>query len=135
MAAAAISNPWQLKVTSDTLFSTFLGRELYSKTMGANLKRVFNRQLPIMKDHPKIDWQALKKAKLVRGSNAQMHPLTSDFDAAVTAPVFGYSTVVDYYTTASSSNSLPNIKTPTLILHALDDPIACISGLWDLLIY
>ena len=51
--------------------------------------------------------------------------LTSDFDAAVTAPVFGHATVRDYYMTASSTNLLPNIKTPTLVLHALDDPIAC----------
>jgi predicted alpha/beta-fold hydrolase len=83
----------------------------------------------MMKDHPKIDWQALKKAKFIRGHNLQRHPLTSDFDAAVTAPVFGHATVVDYYNTASSTNNLPNIKTPTLILHALDDPIACMSGL------
>jgi len=39
--------------------------------MGANLKRVFMRQYFIMKDHPKVDWQALKKAKLVRGNNIQ----------------------------------------------------------------
>lgn len=97
--------------------------------MGTNLKRVFMRQHLIMKDHPKIDWQALKKAKFIRGHNPQRYSLTSDFDAAVTAPVFGHATVVDYYNTASSTNNLPNIKTPTLILHALDDPIVCMSGL------
>jgi predicted alpha/beta-fold hydrolase len=50
-----------------------------------------------------------------------------EFDAAVTAPVFGHATVWDYYNTASSTHSLPDIKTPLLILHALDDPIACMS--------
>jgi predicted alpha/beta-fold hydrolase len=50
--------------------------------------------------------------------------LISEFDAAVTAPVFGHPTVKDYYRTASSTNVLSQIKTPMLVLHALDDPIA-----------
>jgi uncharacterized protein len=95
--------------------------------MGTNLKRVFMRQYSMMKDHPKIDWKALKKAKYIRGDDPSISLLTLDFDAAVTAPVFGHATVMDYYNTASSTNNLPNIKTPTLILHALDDPIAGIS--------
>lgn len=67
VAAAAISNPWQLKITSDALTSTFVGRELYSKTMGTNLKRVFMRQYSTMKNHPKIDWNGLKNAKYIWG--------------------------------------------------------------------
>jgi predicted alpha/beta-fold hydrolase len=55
--------------------------------------------------------------------------LTSEFDAAVTAPIFGHPTVMDYYNTASSTHNLPKIKTPLLVLHALDDPIACIFPL------
>jgi len=50
--------------------------------------------------------------------------LIPEFDAAVTAPVFGYPSVKDYYKTASSTNDLSQIKTPMLVLHALDDPIA-----------
>lgn len=53
-----------------------------------------------------------------------MNSLISEFDTAVTAPCFGFADVYDYYTTASSTNKLPNIKTPLLVLHALDDPIA-----------
>ena len=45
----------------------FVGRELYSKAMGTNLKRVFMRQYGMMKDHSKIDWTALKKAKYLIG--------------------------------------------------------------------
>jgi predicted alpha/beta-fold hydrolase len=64
-----VSNPWQLKVTADALMSTLIGRELYSKQMGSNLKRVFMRQYSVMKDDPKIDWKALKKAKHIWGYN------------------------------------------------------------------
>jgi uncharacterized protein len=70
VAASAVSNPWQLKVTADALQSTIVGRELYSKTMGTNLKRVFMRQYSVMKDHPKVDWNALKKAKFIHGNSS-----------------------------------------------------------------
>ena len=86
------------------------------------------RQYPVMKDHPGVDWKALKSARHIWGEiSSRNSRLNLEFDAAVTAPVFGFPTVWDYYNTASSSNQLPNIKTPLLILHALDDPIACSS--------
>lgn len=44
------------------------------------------------------------------------------FDDAVTAPLHGFADVHDYYTQASSGQYVHAIKTPTLILHALDDP-------------
>ena len=80
-----------------------------------------------MKDHPKIDWKAFKTAKYIHGTKFGRIYLIPEFDAAVTAPIFGYATCKDYYDTASSTHNLPKIKTPLLILHALDDPIACIS--------
>lgn len=88
------------------------------------------RQYSVMKDHPKIDWNALKKAKYLWGNHIYYSPpLIVEFDAAVTAPVFDHATVWDYYNTASSTNNLSKIKTPLLILHALDDPIVCIQYL------
>jgi len=54
-------------VTADKLNSTIVGRELYSKTMGSNLKKVFMRQYSVMKNHPKVDWKGLKKAKYIYG--------------------------------------------------------------------
>lgn len=80
-----------------------------------------------MKDHPKIDWKAFRTAKYIHGTKFGRSHLIPEFDAAVTAPIFGHATWEDYYNIASSTNNLPKIKTPLLILHALDDPIACIS--------
>jgi len=54
-------------VTAEKLNSTCTGRELYSNIMGRNLKKVFMRQYPVMKNHPKVDWKALKKAKYIHG--------------------------------------------------------------------
>ncbi len=44
------------------------------------------------------------------------------FDDCVTAPHFGFQNAADYYEQASSSRVLQHIHTPTLILHAKDDP-------------
>lgn len=44
------------------------------------------------------------------------------FDGAYTAPIHGFNSAQDYYTKCSSKQYLKKIKTPTLIIHSLDDP-------------
>lgn len=44
------------------------------------------------------------------------------FDDRITAPLHGYDGVADYYARASSRPFLRAVETPTLILHARDDP-------------
>jgi len=44
------------------------------------------------------------------------------FDDQVTAVLHGFKGVDDYYTRCSSRQFIPAIRTPTLILHARDDP-------------
>ncbi|BBB30889.1 hydrolase [Neptunomonas japonica] len=44
------------------------------------------------------------------------------FDHQVTAPLHGFEGVDDYYTKASGFSYLANIKRPTLVMHAVDDP-------------
>ncbi len=46
----------------------------------------------------------------------------NQFDDQVTAPLCGFAGVFDYYNRASSRGYLGGISTPTLILHARDDP-------------
>lgn len=45
-----------------------------------------------------------------------------DFDDIVTAPVHGFTSAHDYYSRSSSLQYLTRIRTPTLLLSALDDP-------------
>jgi predicted alpha/beta-fold hydrolase len=54
----------------------------------------------------------------------QLDRLTSfrSFDDQVTAPLHGFRGVDDYYRRCSSRQFLKYIRTPTVILHALDDP-------------
>ena len=44
------------------------------------------------------------------------------FDDKITAPLHGFRDVHDYYEKSSSRQYLKNIKTPTLIIQAIDDP-------------
>jgi len=73
---------------------------------------------------PKDRLESFKESKILKWYILNQPNLIAEFDAAVTARVFGYPTVKDYYQTASSTNVLSQIKTPLLVLHALDDPIA-----------
>lgn len=45
-----------------------------------------------------------------------------DYDTHITAPLHGFKNANEYYEKSSSRQYLPFIKTPTLILHAYDDP-------------
>lgn len=45
-----------------------------------------------------------------------------EFDDRVTAPLHGFADVHDYYSRASGLPFLKNITTPTLVMHAADDP-------------
>jgi len=45
-----------------------------------------------------------------------------EFDDRVTAPLHGFADVHDYYTRSSSRQYLRDIRVPTLLLHAEDDP-------------
>lgn len=51
------------------------------------------------------------------------------FDNAFTAPLHGFRDVDDYYTRASSKPLLKDIRVPTLIINAVDDPFICPSAL------
>ena len=44
------------------------------------------------------------------------------FDDAMTAPLHGFEGVHDYYSQSSSRQFLATITTPTLVIHARDDP-------------
>lgn len=54
-----------------------------------------------------------------------------EFDDRVTAPLHGFSGVDDYYARSSSRQFLKNIQTPTLILHARDDPFMTADSIPD----
>lgn len=52
-----------------------------------------------------------------------------EFDDAFTAPVHGFRDAEDYYRRSSSARFLPEIRVPTLLLQARDDPFLPEEGL------
>jgi predicted alpha/beta-fold hydrolase len=46
-----------------------------------------------------------------------------EFDEAYTAPVCGFGTAANYYRQCSSAQFLPEIRVPTLVIAAADDPL------------
>lgn len=47
-----------------------------------------------------------------------------EFDEAITAPLHGFADAAAYYRESSAGPYLARIRVPTLLIHALDDPIA-----------
>ncbi len=65
-----------------------------------------------------MDVVAIKRCRTLR-----------EFDEAVTAPLHGFRDATDYYARASAKPLLGSINTPTLLLHAFDDPFLPFSAM------
>jgi hypothetical protein len=105
--AVAISVPFELNIAAHRL-ERGLSR-LYQAHLLYKLRRSIRSKAERMV--LPIDVSRLSRIKSFR-----------QFDDQVTAPLHGFDGVDDYYRRASSRPFIRNIKTPTLILHALDDP-------------
>lgn len=106
--AVAISVPFLLNKVANKMnigFSRFYQTHLLNQ-----FKDVFARKLDHLKNPPAV----LRKA-----ANCNCF---WTFDDQVTAPLYGFNNVHSYYRECSSRQYLRNIATPTLIIHALDDP-------------
>ncbi|NIR32100.1 MAG: hydrolase [Gammaproteobacteria bacterium] len=106
-AAVAVSVPFLLARVAQRLEHGF--SRVYQwwllRSMHDGLRRKFARR------PPPFDLAALRTWRTFRS-----------FDDHVTAPLHGFADAEDYYRRASSRPFLRDIRVPTLILHARDDP-------------
>ena len=109
-SGVAVSVPFKLQLAADKMNQGFA--RLYQAYLLREMRRVFSQ-------------------KLALGGRYQLPPTLSEvntlrcfwtFDDKVTAPLHGFQNVHEYYREASSAQYLCKIKTPTLIIHAIDDP-------------
>jgi uncharacterized protein len=106
-AAVAVSVPFLLEVGADRLSQGF--SRLYQHHLISRLHK--KMQAKYQNKPSALSIQDLKTLKTFRL-----------FDDQITAPLHGFRDVDDYYQRCSSRQFLINIRTPTLIIHALDDP-------------
>ena len=108
-AAIAISAPVDLSSSARALDQR-RGNRLYLQRF---LKTLLGKAAAKALQFPgSIDPARLTKIRSIR-----------DFDEYVTAPLHGFAGAEDYWTRASSLPHLTNIRVPTLLLNALNDPL------------
>lgn len=112
-AAVVVSNPWNLDAGSLALQRTWIGREVYSKTMGNNMKRLFELHKDQIAKNPAINIEKIRHIKYLH-----------EFDREIQGPTWGYPTEGAYYRDASSCDALLAVRIPFFAINAEDDPIA-----------
>ncbi|MCE0913214.1 hydrolase [Pseudomonas sp. NMI760_13] len=115
-AAVAVSVPFRLDQCADRIGLGF------SKIYQAHFMRAMLAYVQDKQRHFKDKEHHEGLATLER--LGPLHNLRTfwDFDGKVTAPLNGFSDAHDYYRRASSRYYLGANRTPTLIIHAADDP-------------
>lgn len=109
-AVAAISTPYEMNKSADYLAG------FYQKML---LKSMKKKVLDKIQAGISMPCSAKEVANIKN---------LRQFDAMLTAPLYGYPTVDDYYYEASCRFILHQIKHPLLIIHALDDPFIPVNS-------
>ncbi len=110
-AATAISSPFDLELCALQLNRGF--SKVYQAYILKDLKKMLHQKFERFDMTP---YTPLKKEHIDTLNTFYK------FDAAYTAPAHGFASVEEYYKKASSKPFLHKITTPTLLIHAKDDP-------------
>jgi predicted alpha/beta-fold hydrolase len=116
-AGAAISTPFDLAACARALDVGFC-RALYTRNFLGSLKPKVRAKAPLHGD--RIDLDAVRRARTF-----------TEYDRAVTAPMFGFVDERDYWARSSSRPYLPDIRRPALLLNAVNDPFVPPAALPD----
>lgn len=111
-AAVACSNPWNLEICNVALQSTYLGLEIYARTMGQNLKRLYELHKEQILKVPGIDQKKVESARYLH-----------EFDRYVQCPTWGYPTEGAYYRDSQSVDAVCAVRVPFLGINCEDDPV------------
>lgn len=106
-AAAVVSVPFDLARSADRIGTGF--SRIYEAHFLRSLKRKARAKHRRFPEHPAFG--RIDTARTLRG-----------FDNVVTAPLHGFRDADDYYARSSAIRWLPEIRLPTLLLSAVDDP-------------
>ncbi|CAM3951472.1 putative esterase YheT [Pseudomonas reidholzensis] len=115
-AAVAVSVPFRLDQCADRIGLGF------SKVYQAHFMREMLAYVQDKQRHFRDQGHHDRLAQLERLGTLRNLRTFWDFDGKVTAPLNGFNDAHDYYRRASSRYYLGENRTPTLIIHASDDP-------------
>ena len=113
--AVAISTPFDLAACAATL-DRGLNRALYTVNFLSTMKSKLDKKAQLYDGV--INLQAARKARTF-----------AHYDRLVTAPLGGFANEHDYWARSSSGPLLPQIRRPTLLINALNDPFIPASTL------
>lgn len=108
-SAILISAPTDIAESLSNLGNWHFGK-VYTESFLSTMRKKLIEKHEIM-GIPNLDIEGIKRARNFK-----------EFDDLYTAPANGFNKAEDYYEHASSYKLLPNIKVPTLILNAKNDP-------------
>ena len=118
--AVAISTPFQLGPCAETLDRGFQRAVYTANFLGSMRAKVRAKARRSAEFAALVDLPLALRARTFR-----------EYDRAVTAPLNGFADERDYWTRASSAPYLPRVRRPTLLIHALDDPMVPRASLPD----
>ncbi len=110
-AAVCLACPIDCLQISNSLTHSFLGK-LVDPALVQSVQRVRASIEHVLKTDTRYNLQHISEAKTM-----------AEFDDRVIAPMFDFACASDYYRNSSSGLFLSSIRTPTLFLHADNDPI------------
>ncbi len=110
-SAVSVSAPMDLDITAKRINQGFSKR--YQKHLLEPLKKT------LLKKYKTFDME-----RIINKSREDIKNIKTieEFDELYTAPINGFGTAQNYYNKCSAKQFLKDIKIPTLIIHALDDP-------------
>lgn len=106
--AVAISVPYDLDAGARMLEERPMGR-VYSRYFLRSLVRKVRKKRSLLEG--RVDVERALGSRTIR-----------EFDEVVTAPLHGFRDATHYYADSSSGPRLGEVRVPTLLVHALDDP-------------
>ncbi len=108
-SATIISAPFDLSDSSHRINRGF--SRLYQTYLLRSLKQNAYRKFETLRQAIPLSQQSIRQLQTLQ-----------QFDDLITAPLHGFANAQDYYQRCSAISKLGQIRLPTLILHAQDDP-------------
>ncbi|KAH9114837.1 hypothetical protein AeMF1_011106 [Aphanomyces euteiches] len=115
-SAVSICNPYCCTTTHQLLTYSWPHRVVYNTILGKCMVKYFfklSNAAEVHKDHPALDYDALRKCRYL-----------SDYDEQYTRRIFGFDTVTELYRDASCTPYIKHVAIPLLCLSSKDDPIS-----------